>query len=258
MYKVVPHHCAQSHQVQSNEDNTPAHEDLPILTHQKWVLHEATRDLSEQDVGSNSSQEEDNSPDKDLLNLNNNKLVVAFNNEMISGLSPCSAGLGQCNICINMQPNDLKNIIKDAIRTLHCDCLFKHGSSHTSPSTEPISSALLLALWLMGTAPRMTRWNDKHKLWTFSAMTSLSLSHKKGASIRQNPFIIQSSSRPYAKPYLSKSKVQALHKGIKLCSHHVQMGSSAGEPELTPVMVTIAAVAESPCKPQQEGIRPRI
>ncbi|KAF8267617.1 hypothetical protein EI94DRAFT_1700860 [Lactarius quietus] len=260
MYKVVPHHRAQSHQVQSNEDNTPAHKVLPILTCQKRVLCKATSDLSEQNVGSNSSQEEDNSPDEDLLNLNNNELAVAFDNKTVrwdgstvqgtSTLQPTqhtnhdnlsdladdvqeasssmegshldeasdtgtltddiraepmqhrvgahypkffsnegnnnnnnnskeedldtncphlfgphntgwkrthffSASPGQHNICINVQPDDLKDIIKDAIRTLHFESAtrLKRGPYSLWAQTDPILQRIVCNLGINPAKP---------------------------------------------------------------------------------------------------------
>jgi hypothetical protein len=48
----------------------------------------------------------------------------------------CPPGSRQRNICINMQPEDFKAILKAGIRSLTCSCAFKRGYIPVDLQTE--------------------------------------------------------------------------------------------------------------------------
>ncbi|KAF8267475.1 hypothetical protein EI94DRAFT_1700973 [Lactarius quietus] len=227
-------------------NNNTTHKDLPLSACQKLALHEVSSDQSSQEDELQSSLENE-SPDEDLLTLNNDEIALSFNNKTIqwdgttiqgtpSQLSNpadskqgagCEAashhedsgsetstltdeiraettrrrrtpthharlrqeehlkinendvkdddksneeeldpdqpsffrphnrgwkrapffapGKGQCNLCINVQPPDLKDILKEAIRVLHRDCTFKHGYIPVDSQTDCLVHILIEA-----------------------------------------------------------------------------------------------------------------
>ncbi|KAF8258700.1 hypothetical protein EI94DRAFT_1620474, partial [Lactarius quietus] len=54
-------------------------------------------------------------------------------------------GKGQHNLCINVQPPDLKDILKEAIRVLHHDCSFKHRYIPVDSQTDCLVRILIKA-----------------------------------------------------------------------------------------------------------------